>query len=115
MTVPLSKKTEFKRNNVKTVYNGTETLKLFLGPRIWEIGEGYIKKCNSLEEFKLKTKLWIPENCPYRLCRRFLSQVGFLQHAFQFFMTAYFLIFTSHFYFVFKSILNHFCLLLYFF
>ena len=30
------KKTEFKRNNVRTVYNGTETL-TFLGPRIWEI------------------------------------------------------------------------------
>ena len=32
----LRKKAEFKRNNVKTVYNGTETL-TFLGPRIWEI------------------------------------------------------------------------------
>ena len=32
----LRKKTEFKRNNVKTVYNGTETL-TFLRPRIWEI------------------------------------------------------------------------------
>ena len=39
----LRKKTEFKRNKVKTVYNGTETL-TFLGPRIWEIVPDYIKK-----------------------------------------------------------------------
>ena len=73
----LRKKTEFKRNNVKMVYNRTETL-TFLGPRIWEIVPDYIKKSNSFEEFKLKIKLWNPENCPCRLCKRFLPQVGFL-------------------------------------
>ena len=73
----LRKKTEFKRNKVKTVYNGTETL-TFLGPRIWEIVPDYIKKGNSFEEFKLKIKLWNPENCPCRLCKTFLPQVGFL-------------------------------------
>ena len=49
----LRKKTEFKRNNVKTVYNGTETL-TFLGSRIGEFVRDYIKKSNSFEEFKLK-------------------------------------------------------------
>ena len=39
--------TEFKRSNVKTVYNGTETL-TFLGPRICEIGPDYIKKVTAL-------------------------------------------------------------------
>ena len=73
----LRKKTEFKRNKVKTVYNGTETL-TFLGPRIWEIVLDYIKESNSLEEFKLKIKQWNPENCPCRLCKRFLPQAGFL-------------------------------------
>ena len=37
----LRKKAEFKRTNVKTVYNGTETL-TFLGPRIWKIVPDYI-------------------------------------------------------------------------
>ena len=73
----LRNKTEFNRNNVKTVYNGTETL-TFLGPRIWEIVADYIRKSNSFEEFKLKMKLWKIENCPCRLCKRFLPQVGFL-------------------------------------
>ena len=72
----LRKKTEFERNNIKTVYNGTETL-TFLGPRIWEIVPDYIKKSNSFEEFKLKIKLWNPEKSSCRLCQRFLPQVGF--------------------------------------
>ena len=71
------KKTEFKRNNVETVYNGIENL-TFLGPRIWEIVPDYIKKSNNFEEFKQKIKLWNPENCPCRLSKRFLPQVGFL-------------------------------------
>ena len=40
-------KTEFKRNKVKTVFNGTETL-TFLGPRILEIVPDYIKKVAAL-------------------------------------------------------------------
>ena len=43
----LRKKTEFKRNNVKTVYKGTEAL-TFLGPRIWEIVPDYIKKLTKV-------------------------------------------------------------------
>ena len=73
------KKTEFTRNDVKTVHNGTETL-TFLSLKIVS---GYIKKSNSLEEFKLKIKLWNPESCPWRFCKRLLLQVGFLYlHAF---------------------------------
>ena len=43
----LRKKTEFKRNKVKTVYNGTETL-TFIGSRIREIVPDYIKKVAAL-------------------------------------------------------------------
>ena len=43
----LRKKTEFKKNNVKTVYNRTETL-TFLGPRICEIVPDYIKIVTAL-------------------------------------------------------------------
>ena len=70
------KNTEFKRNNVKTVYNGTKTL-TFLVPRSREIVPDYVKKSNSFEEFELEIKLWNPENCPCRICKRFLPQVGF--------------------------------------
>ena len=42
----LRNKTEFKSNNVKIVYNGTETL-TFFGPIIWEIVPDYIRKSYS--------------------------------------------------------------------
>ena len=59
------------------VCNRTETLN-FLGPAGWEIVPDYIERINSLEKFKLKMKLWNPENCPCRLCKRFLPKVVFL-------------------------------------
>ena len=40
-------KTEFKRNNVKKVYNGTETL-TFLRPRTWESVPDCMKKTEEL-------------------------------------------------------------------
>ena len=43
----LRKKTEFIRNNVKSVYNGTEIL-TSLGPKIWDIVTDYIKKVTVL-------------------------------------------------------------------
>ena len=73
----LRNKTEFNRNNVKTVYNGTKTL-TFSGPRIWQIVPDHIKKISSFEEFKFKIKLWNPRKYPCRLCKRFLPQVCFL-------------------------------------
>ena len=64
-------------NEILTVFNGTETLTL-LGPTISEIVPDCIKKSNSFEEIKLKIKLWNPETCLWRLCKRFLPKVGFL-------------------------------------
>ena len=49
----LRKKTEFKKNNVKTVFNGTKT-STFLGPRIWEIVTDYIKKVLALRNLNRK-------------------------------------------------------------
>ena len=43
------KKTQFKRNNVKLVYNGTEHV-TFLGTKIWEIVPEYIKKVTALRK-----------------------------------------------------------------
>ena len=84
---------------LKTAYNETETL-TFLGPRISEIVSDYIAKSNSFEEFKLKIKLWNSENCPCKLCKRFLPQVVFYNMSFSFY-AAYFIIFKSKKFFVF--------------
>ena len=82
----LEKKTEFRRNNVKTVYNGTKTL-TFLGPRINGIQKtlpaDFAKGCFFMTLF-------------FIFC--FLCLLTFYE--------AYFMTFASHFDFVFKSIYN---------
>ena len=50
------------------MYNETGAL-FVLRPRIWEILPDHIKKRNSFGLFKLKLKLWNPENCPCRLSK----------------------------------------------
>ena len=52
------RKAEFKRDDVKTVYNGTET-STFLRPKIWKIVPDcrLHKKSNSRKNFKLKMNL----------------------------------------------------------
>ena len=58
------------------MWNRTETL-TFLGPRIWEIVPGYIKKVTTCV-IKLKIKLWNPGDYPCRLCESFLPRFAFL-------------------------------------
>ena len=67
----------FERRQVHSVYHGTESLS-FLGPKIWDLVPLELKQLESLEVFKLKIKKWIPFECPCRLCRAYIQQVGFV-------------------------------------
>ena len=68
---------EFNIRNVRTVYNGTETVS-FLGPKIWDLVPQDIKQKKSLAGFKNAIKLWKPTNCPCRLCKKYIAGVGFI-------------------------------------
>ena len=37
-----------------------------------------MKQVTTLNEFKAKIKIWKLENCPCRLCRTYLPQIGFI-------------------------------------
>ena len=67
----------FTTSNIRTVYYGTETIS-FLGPKIWSILPNEIKESESLIEFKNKIRKWKPKECPCRLCKTYLSGVGFI-------------------------------------
>ena len=65
----------FFRPLVKSVYKGTESLS-FLGPQIWDmLPETYMPDLNS---FKLALKRWRPVNCPCRICKVYIANVGFV-------------------------------------
>ena len=68
---------EFVQPKVKSVNNGTESIR-FKGPQLWQMFPPTIRNSDSLCQFKTKIKNWYGENCPCRLCRTFIPNLGFL-------------------------------------
>ena len=68
---------EFNTFNIRTVYNGTETIS-FRGPRTWALVPNEIKNSKSLSQFKNKIKNWKPEGCMCRLCKVYIQDLGFI-------------------------------------
>ena len=73
----LRNKNPFKSNNIRTVFNGTETIS-YRGPRIWELVPNDIKKSKTLTEFKYRIRNWEPVGCTCRICKTFVRNLGFL-------------------------------------
>ena len=68
----------FIRPGINTVYNGEESLRNF-GPIVWNnMLPNNLKSATTLEKFKDNVKLWVPENCPCRLCKDFLPGIGYI-------------------------------------
>ena len=68
---------DFEKPRVKSVLYGTESLRS-LGPSIWNILPNEIKNSHTLSEFKNKIRKWVPKECPCRLCKVFIADVGFI-------------------------------------
>ena len=75
--INLRHKREFETTNVKSVYNGTETIS-FRGPQIWSIIPENIKNSQTLLEFQSKIKEWKPKGCMCRLCKTYIQHIGFI-------------------------------------
>ena len=67
----------FQTRRVRTVRYGTESLS-FLGPKIWNLLPLELKNSESLNVFKARVKSWRPINCPCRLCRLYIPNLGFI-------------------------------------
>ena len=67
----------FVTENIHCVYNGCESA-LYLGPKIWEQIPTEIKTINSLAGFKKEIRKWEPVNCPCRIYKVFIPNLGFL-------------------------------------
>ena len=61
---------------MKSVYHGSESIS-YLGPKIWEIVPAKINETNSLNSFKIEIRKWVPQSCPCRLFKQYISGVGF--------------------------------------
>ena len=67
---------EFAGRDLRSVFNGTERIS-FLGPEIWDIVPSELKQLETVNAFKREIKIWKPVNCPCRLCRPCIQNVGF--------------------------------------
>ena len=70
-------KRTFHSRHIETVHFGSEMLS-HLAPKIWELVPEQIKKLESVASFKNAIKKWKLANCPCRLCRTYIFQVGFV-------------------------------------
>ena len=69
--------TFYNHCNPKKVNYKLQTLR-FLGPKVWVMIPVDVKISQSLSIFKSKIKQWVPHNCPCRLCKEYIPQLGFL-------------------------------------
>ena len=68
----------FLRPKVNSVYKGDNSLRIF-GPVVWNnMLPEKLKMCSSLSDFKNRVKSWIPDNCPFRLCKTYIHKLGFV-------------------------------------
>ena len=70
-------KRKFHSRSIKSVAFGSETLS-HLASKIWELVPVEIKNVESVASFKRAIKKQKPVNCPCRLCRTYVSQIGFV-------------------------------------
>ena len=69
----------FKRENVKTTHYGIQLVR-YLGPKIWDMVPNNIKNRSSLHKFENSIKSWKPNECPCRLCKKYIAQISFDLH-----------------------------------
>ena len=72
-----SESSHFKQRNFKTTKYGLQSIS-YLAPRIWDLIPTNIKKSKTLQEFKTQIKSWYPDQCPCRLCKTYVAQIGFI-------------------------------------
>ena len=68
---------EFTQPRVRSVINGTESVR-FKGPQLWQTLPPTIRNSETLFRFKKEIKNWYGENCPCKLCRIFIPNLGYL-------------------------------------
>ena len=68
---------EFATERKRTVWYGLETLS-YRYPQLWSLLLKNLKEMNSLSPFKRNIKHWICRDCPCRLCKVCIQNLGFL-------------------------------------
>ena len=73
----LRNNTFLKIDNLKIVSYGTESL-TNLGVKIWNLPPNEYKERKSLSMFKPRISDWITDECPFRMCKNYVANIGFI-------------------------------------
>ena len=65
------------RRNIGTSKCGFETVST-IGEILWNDFPAELKNAESLKIFKQKIKLWSPNDCPCKICRKFIKNLGYI-------------------------------------
>ena len=65
------------RRNIRTSKFGFETVST-IGAILWNDLPAELKNAESLKIFKQKIKLWSPNDCPCKICRKFIKNLGYI-------------------------------------
>ena len=67
---------EFSTPNVNSNFYGQGSIS-YPGPLIWQLVPSEFKDLNIVSAFKGAIRKWKPNNCPCRLCKTYIGNVGF--------------------------------------
>ena len=73
----LRNKNHLTLSNSKSVSYGIESLR-YLGPKIWNMLPDKLKQAASLSTFKAEMKTWISTDCPCKLCKLYVPNLGYI-------------------------------------
>ena len=65
---------DFAMPNVRSVFHGSKS-SLYVVPKIWDIVPLQLKELTSVAAFKKGVEEWKSKNCPYRLCKKNVSNL----------------------------------------
>ena len=68
---------QFHQPSASTVWNGQEIIS-YLRPNIWNMVPEEMKQKSSLFASKREIKQWVSNNCPFRICKNYLPNIGFI-------------------------------------
>ena len=76
----LRSKSELTVPSINTVFKGQNSISYF-GSVIWNSIPAELRGINSFQVFKSEIKAWRPTNCPCRLCKNYIENLGFVKIA----------------------------------
>ena len=68
---------EFQSERKRTVFCGIETIS-YPAPQLWTILPEEFKQRNTISLFKIDVRQWIHHECPCKMCKVFVLNLGFI-------------------------------------